>query len=464
MKGVIKTVIVPGILLMLLMTGNSCRKFVTIPPPENQLVTSTVFADSADATTAVLGIYINMMETTGYNFPSGGITRFCGLAADELYPNTGSADDNEYFENAIPSTSNETSVFWTGAYQYVYQANACIAGLTASTGLSNSCKNQLMGESLVVRAFLYFNMVNLWGPVPLVTSTDYKVNESMPRTSRDSVYQQIIADLQMADSLMTAAYPSTGRLRPNQYTAAALLAKVYLYLGQWANAGKAASQVLSSGLYSLVPNLNNVFLPGSNETIWQLSPILQGYETPDGMNFVQFGVIPSYVITNNLLSAYEPGDQRFVDWLDSNEVNGTAYYFPYKYQLGYDGWPNGGPSEDYIVFRLGEQYLIRAEAEAETGDSTDAIIDLNVIRSRAQLPNYNPVNQGGLLAAIQHERRIEMAYEWGNRWFDLKRTGTINNILGTVEMKPGWQATDSLLPIPLGQIQSNPYLIQNLGY
>jgi hypothetical protein len=451
-------------IVMLTLVIASCRKFVTIPPPQNQLVSNAVFGDSADATAAVIGIYASIMNQFDFDFGNGGITLYTGLEGDELYPTTVSPDDNEFYQNTIPSNSEEALVFWINAYQVIYQSNACLEGVQASTGLSAACKSELKAEALVSRAFLYFYMVNLWDAVPLETTTNYNMNEVMPRTSRDSVYTQIVSDLTTADSLFITSGQNMGPLRPNQYAACGLLAKVCLYLGQWKNAETYSSQVISSGGFSLVQNPNNVFLKGSAEAILQFAPVINGLETMEGYYFVQSGVIPSYVITNTLLNSFEQGDLRFTDWLDSNEINGQAYYFPYKYKLGYDGWPNGGPSEYYMILRLGEQYLIRAEAEAELGDSTDAISDLNMIRNRAQLPNYNPANQGGLLTAIQHERQIEMAYEWGNRWFDLKRTGTINNVLGKIDMKPGWQAMDTVLPIPYNEIHLNSFLTQNAGY
>ena len=257
------------ILLLVLVSffESGCKKFVTIPPPQDQLVSSAVFADSSDATAAVLGIYIGVMNVFGVDFANGGVTLYSGLAADELYPNTGNSDDNEFYGNAISSSSIISSGFWVQAYQWIYQCNACIEGLSSTTAVSTSCKNELMGEALLSRAFFYFNMVNLWGGVPLVTTTSYQVNETMPRSSQDSIYLQIVKDLKAAQSLLPGTYFSTGKTRPNQYSATALLAKVYLHLNQWKDAQNAASIVINSGLYSL-DTLNGVFLPNSNEAIW----------------------------------------------------------------------------------------------------------------------------------------------------------------------------------------------------
>lgn len=401
-----------------------------------------------------------------YNNPGpcdGAITLYCGLTSDELSPTTGNTDDNAAFANNFLSTSNIVSSLFDYPYSIIYKANACIEGLEQTTTLSTTEKNQLIGEAKIVRAFLYFNLINLYGSVPLVVNTNYAANASMPRTSADSIYNQIIADLQDAEQLMSPRYPTSGRVRPNQYTATSLLAKVYLYEKNWKGADSAASAVINSGLYNLEPNLNNVFLIGSNEAIWQLTSVQPGYETAEGYFFVPTDttVIPSYLITNSLLQSFEVGDQRSTSWLNSNLINGQKYYYPYKYKLGNDG--NTSPIEGYMIFRIAEQYLIRAEAKVEENDLPNALVDLNTIRIRANLPGIpESINQTGLLTAIQHERQIELFCELGSRWFDLKRTETINTILG--KEKTGWQPYQSLYPIPITDIQSNPFLTQNQGY
>lgn len=116
-----------------------------------------------------------------------------------------------------------------------------------------------------------------------------------------------------------------------------------------------------------------------------------------------------------------------------------------------------------MVFRLAEQYLIRAEARAQQGDATGAKADINAIRNRAGLPDTDADGQASILAAIEHERRIEFFTEWGHRWFDLKRTGRADAVLSPI--KPNWQSTDVLFPIPLQEIENNPNLLpQNAGY
>jgi starch-binding outer membrane protein, SusD/RagB family len=306
-------------------------------------------------------------------------------------------------------------------------------------------------------------LINLYGSVPLVTSTDYHKNMVIGREPVENIYTRIIADLTEAQTLLNPVYPTSNRLRPNRYTAMSLLAKVYLFQKKWNLSEQVATQIINSGTYKLEPNLNNVFLSSSNEAIWKLSPVFPGVETWEGYYFVptSSSVIPKYVISNNLLSSFETGDQRKNNWLKNNTVNGQPYYYPYKYKLGYDGAPV--PKENYMVFRLGEQYLIRAEARAQQGNIGGALEDLNLIRSRAGLSDFITTDQSTLLADIQHERQVELFCEWANRWFDLKRINNADTVLSNAKGS-NWQSTDVLYPVPQTELSKNPSLTQNAGY
>jgi hypothetical protein len=477
-KNHIKVWSVIGLMLAIL-SIESCKKLVQIPANlPNQVVTAQVFEDSADAIAGVVNLYTAF---SGYpsitNLSTGGMTVLSGLSADELEEAVGDGLDYECYINNIPVSdpSGTLTFLWRNEYSGtsgIYDINACIEGMTASTGISAALKNQLIGECEVMRAFYYFNLVNLWGGVPLETTTSYQVNESLPRASIQAVYTQIIADLKDAQTKLNAVYPSTGRARPNIYTASALLAKVYLYQGDYSDAYAQSNAVIGSGLYSLVADLNQVFLDGSTEAIWQIPAYgtIVNYPSVDGRLFVPYSSTntPIYWLTNVQLDAFESGDQRAVDWLSYNTIGGAQYYYPYKYK---NYQINGNATdEDYMIFRLAEQYLIRAEAEAngQGGGATAAIADLNTIRARAGLAATTVTPAGGLtqlMAAIMHERQTELFCEWGNRWLDLKRTGTVQTVLAPEKGGPWLQdAHASLFPIDQTDINYNPQLVQNPGY
>jgi hypothetical protein len=244
-----------------------------------------------------------------------------------------------------------------------------------------------------------------------------------------------------------------------------MLAKVHLYDDKWQEAESAASAVINSGTYSLEKNLTHVFLYTSNESIFQMMPVAKGYNTTEGNQFIPSGTIavPAYSFSNYLLSVFEPGDKRVTNWIGSQSVGGNLYTFPYKYKLRVDFSGSFVLREYYVVLRLAEQYLIRAEARANLGNLSGAVQDLDSVRFRAGLPLISPsINKTDLLVAIQKERQTELFAEWGHRWFDLKRTKQADLILKN--RKPAWNVTDTLYPIPGAERLLNPNLTQNEGY
>ncbi len=162
------------------------------------------------------------------------------------------------------------------------------------------------------------------------------------------------------------------------------------------------------------------------------------------------------------MNAFEAGDLRRKNWVDSSVVDGNVYYFPFKYKVNY----NPTILEDIMVLRISEQYLIRAEARAHKNlELTGAVNDLNIVRQRAGLPALSDnLSQDEILAATMKERRVELFTEWGNRWLDLKRSNMADSVL-SAEKGQSWQSTDTLYPIPFNEIQTNVYLKhKNPGY
>jgi hypothetical protein len=432
-------------------------------------------------------IYTTQSKATTLTGFLTGITGLAGLSADDfLYKNTGAGPAQYYYLNNLTATApSNTDTFWTNIYFMIYQCNATIEGLTTSSTLTPAVKQQLMGEAKFMRAFGYFYLVNFYGNVPLVLTTDYTVNATVVRSSTDQVYTQIIADLKDADKLLSSNYLGASlltttpeRVRPTKWAAEALLARTYLYTKDWPDAVTQSTAVIANvNLFSLV-NLDDVFLKNSNEAIWQLQPVGQGANTNDGVLFVipstGLNQVQSISLSNGVLNSFEPNDDRKTHWVGSVTVSGTTYFFPYKYKKTLD--PNivsvANMTEYEMVLRLGEQFLIRAEAEANgaAGGLSAAISDLNIIRARAGLGNYagSTTDQTAVLNAIYHERRVELFSEWGHRWLDLKRTGMLDAVMGAggaCAAKGGtWNTNQQLYPIPLSELQANPKLVQNPGY
>jgi starch-binding outer membrane protein, SusD/RagB family len=465
--------------IMMILALSSCTKLISISPPISTITTAEVFADSADATAALLGVYSNLSNTGGnFSIASGAISMYTGLSSDELV-DFGLIGANYVYINQVTSQlADIDQYFWTPGYNVLYGVNACIAGVTGAANISQPSKNEILAESKFIRAFINFNLVNLFGGVPLVTTTSYKTNALLPRASIDSVYASIVSDLYDAYSVLPGDYSvSAGaRIRANKWAAAALLARVYLYENILDSAEEMATAVINnSNLFALEPTPNTVFSINSKEAIlqWNLNPSQFPYNcTIEGYNVVPTsGNYPYYYISNQLLSSFEPGDIRRVNWVDSITYSGVVYYYPYKYKNGPDQLVvNGSPTEYYTVLRLAEQYLIRAEARLGGGSNIlGAIDDINIIRTRAGLnPLSHSITNGEASQALAHERQIELFAEWGHRWFDLKRTHKIDSVMTIVTpQKNGgkiWVSNQQLYPIPLSELQLNPNLIQNFGY
>jgi hypothetical protein len=451
-----------GILFFIINMGlSSCKKFVDIPVSPQLITTDAIFKDNNTAIAAVNGVYTSMRAASP-SFENGAISIYPCLSADELVTTSASSTYDPFFKNGIPANNNTIlSTFWTTPYNTIYRTNIILEGLTKATGLTDSVKSQLTGEMEVVRAFTYLNLVNLFGDVPLITTSAYSQNAMSPRTPSDKIFQQIVVDLTAAQQSLGTGFSGSGKSRPGKLTATALLARVYLYQKDWAKAEAEASAVINSQSYHLAPDLNQVFEIGSDETIWEIASPGETKNTSEGAIFIPSSstVLPTFAVASSLMNVFENGDMRKSFWLDSVVQNGVAYYYPYKYK----NRVNSPVTEDEVVLRLAEQYLIRAEADSYLSQLSAGINDLNVIRSRAGLtPLSANLNQLQLLSAVAQERRIEFFTEWGFRWFDLKRTGVIDQVLGME--KPGWQGYEQLYPIPYQQIQTNPALTQNAGY
>ena len=443
-----------GLVLLL----GSCKKLIDVGPSKTELLTTTVFKDSATVQLTLAGLYESFAPQTGAYRNS--ISTLLALSADELQYNGNNFD--AFTNNAILSTDGNAAGIWEDSYKTIYVANAILEGVSSADGISLRFKHQASAEARFIRAFCYFYLVNVYGDVPLVLSTDVSKNANMARTAAAEVYSQIIEDLKFAQANLPSDYSISdgSRTRANRWVATAMLARVYLYNKNWTAAETQASSIINNeSLFELNANLNSVFSATSKEAIWQLYNDNSGY-TWYATEVLPNPVtqIPTYFLTPALLGAFETNDARKANWVGSTIYSELVYSYPYKYR----SLQSGSNTEYYTILRLAEQYLIRAEARAQLGNTTGAREDIFVLRGRAGLGNTPAVDKEGLLLAIEQERRIELNSEWGHRWLDLKRTGRINAVLGAV--KPSWKPSAALYPVPNGQRILNRSLTQNPGY
>lgn len=477
----------------------SCKKLAETPIPTDQVAENAVYTNDATAIAVLNQVYAAMNGDPFQGSSLGSVSLFAGLAADEytLAPAISHKSYVAYYQNSLSQVSSVPTgaEHWPLLYNLVSKCNAALKGLASSgaDGLTPAVKKQLIGEAKFMRALLYFYLTNEYRDVPLALTTDPKAIAQLPRAKQTDVYNQIILDLEDAESKLSENYlgvtllnTTPERVRPTKWAATALLTRVYLYTGDYAKSVAKATEVINnSTLFSLLP-LNQVFLKNSQEAIFQIQPTYIYLNTQEGKTLIIPATGPSKSVTTNpvylnklLLSAFEPGDQRVVygNWIDTTIYKNTSTTFdtvayPYKYKV--NASPGVTTTDDlteyFMVLRLGEQYLIRAEAKTRLGsDAAGAVSDLNAIRQRAGLPAYTgATDQASLLAAILHERQVELFSEWGHRWFDLRRFGKIDAVMSVVTpLKANgkaWQSYQQWFPVPLADIQKSPILTQNTGY
>lgn len=441
----------------------SCTKFVDIPPSSQLIVEEDLFSDENSALSALNGVY-TQMRNSNLAYSNSGLTMFTALSADELFRSAPNETYDVFYHNSIPADDPSiNSHFWKGPYNIIYRTNAIINGLSASTAIPADVARRLTGEMKFVRAFTYFYLMNLYGPVPLITTTGYAQNAVAPRTDTALVCQQILNDLEDAAASLegTGTGAGTGKVRPGFFAVKGLQARVHLYRRNWVAAERAASAVIATGPFQIEMDLERTFLINSTETIWEIASRNSSGNTGEATNFIPLSAttVPAFQLTPSLQAAFETDDKRWQYWVGHTGSGTTVYHYPLKYRNR-----NIQPVTEYnIVLRLAELYLIRAEARAMLDETEDAVKDINVIRHRAGLTDLpEDMSRQLCLDAIVQERRVELFAEWGHRWFDLKRTGTVNTVLGAE--KSWWEPYAALYPIPLNQLLYNYYLEQNNGY
>lgn len=465
---------------------SSCEKTIDVKLPTGVYTTATVFASADAAQAAMRGIY-ESMTTGGF---SGKVNPFVGtfsgslgLSSDELIRATYGTEPQQFLDNNLLPDNGTVTGIWGSTFNYVYQANILYESVEKSEKLNQAIKDDLMGEAMFIRGLSYFYLANVFNKVPLSLVSDYAANAKRGVSTQDEIYAQVITDLKFAVSKMSATkYMASGtRIRANKWAALALLAKVYLYRKDWANAEAAANEVIGQTAYKL-ETLDNVFLSTSTEAIWQLANPGSNLYTAEASSLSgALATNTAYRLSPYLVGLFKTGDQRFTKWTRLGTGTGINTVAPFKFKT-FSNTQAGAKKEASTPIRLAEVYLIRSEARAMQNKLADAIKDLDEIRKRAgavgdddvasghdkipfktiaySLPN---VGQQALVDLIYEERLLEFFAENGHRWFDAKRSGkTLAAFFG--DRKTEISETDAYFPIPSIEIKYNPSLEQADGY
>ncbi|MCR9228668.1 MAG: RagB/SusD family nutrient uptake outer membrane protein [Flavobacteriaceae bacterium] len=448
------------LLLILLCPIFGCEDFVDVDLPDSQLTGEVVFQSASTVEAALANVYAELRDESPLRGNTTGMSNLLGHYSDEfdLY-NPSLSNVESFYVNNLLATETTVGSWWTSSYTQIYAVNRIIEGVNSSGTLLDEDKNRFLGEAYVLRALFHFYLYQLYGEIPYVESSDYATNTNISRSGAEAVHQHLVDDLLTAKSLLSEERGN--KLRPNHWVASALLARTYLYHADWELAAAEAEYIIVNGGYDLAMDVNDVFIGDSPETVWQLGPNLGGVNTREAFTFIfETTPPPNSALSIHLIESFEENDVRLDAWVGSVTNGEETWYYPYKYK---ETEPTDQTQEYSIVIRLAEIYLIAAEANVRMGNLDDGTYFLNQIRDRASLAPLLNGDNVTLLDAIENERRIELFSEHGHRFFDLKRTGRITEVLEPI--KVSWEDTDVLLPIPESEILLNPNLApQNEGY
>jgi starch-binding outer membrane protein, SusD/RagB family len=498
--------ILGGILLTIAVTSCS-KKFVTLYP-QGQLNEGVFYKTNSDFQQALTGAYVPLRDAANVAFYLEEM-RADNTFFDYNAKDRGGSGNESVAEFLDDATNSNTQTLWQANFQGIQWTDIILDKLaqTRPADMSDSSMNQIVGQAKALRAHYYFELVRLFGPVPLyLHEVTNATNAVVNRSPVDSVYAQIIADFTDALSKLSppAAFPQPGTI--NKGMAATELGLVYLTLKQYDKATLLFQSVTTMG-YSLLPNYASVFKTANKnsvESIFEIQYSAGNNGTPPngtvGANnqssqFV-YDFIPNMastlvvlgvdynntagswnVPTQNIVTAYESGDARLdasvgvikghlnstTDFLPDSVVSilhnidtsgqGLGYttssthrFIKKQYNYPYTGVTQEyNTGDDWYVYRYSDLLLMLAESLNEQGQSGAALPFLNQVRQRAGLPPTVTVDQSMLRDTIAHERRVELAFE-NHRWFDLVRTG---------------QALPVMTAYGILQKQTYPYLLPN---
>lgn len=476
----------------------SCTKLTE--SPSSVIVSSQFYQTSSDATAAVNAVYNTLNSDPLGDFPMYG--RQLNLLTDNASDNQNFSPSNTNPDVRSLSTVTYVSINgrilknWQQQYFGINRANIAIdniAAIPASQFSNPALQSRLINEAKFIRALLYFNLVRLFGPVPLVLHNPNSVEVSalqVPRTSTESVYAQIISDLKDAAAL-PAKYTGADIGRVTSGAAHTLLAKVYVTRNQWSQALTEIQAVFNGGYgYSLFPNFKDVFQKATKNGVEHIFSVQ--YATSGGeANSTQFlsqsfnsfntGTYPIDIPSDSSIAAlYDNADTRkAVTFYTSqfNAASGQTVVFKNPYTPYFNKFVDYSLSPlnnqtisgiNFTVLRYAEVLLLNAEVlnELNGGPTTEAYGSINQVRARANIAPLTPgLNQSDFRDSVFLERRKELIQE-GHRWFDLVRRGGAY-LVDALKKFPAKQAAtlkDSLYPIPQTELQLNPLLTQNPGW
>lgn len=465
---------------------SSCDKEFLEKQPLNAVTTENFYKTSDDAVRATNAAYKPLMYNGLGQF---GLCYYGNYLAGDATSLGDAADWAQIENNNITSDNGAVRNTWNAAYQGILRANLVLEKVPAIQ-MDANLKKRVLAEASFLRAVYYHYLILLFGDVPLITKPQTNPSDFLvARNSKEEVYQQIIKDLQSAESGLPLTYPASDLGRATQGAAKAFLAKVYLYRKQWNEAASKAKEVIDSKVYSLFDRyFDNFELATENgkESIFEiqyasflggLGNATNNYDAPRGSGFTLDGGYGWSCPTKVFVNTFATNDPRlgYTVFRDGDVFQGIPYssstsstgYNSKKYVVGKG--TNIGKTDDpknYILMRYADLLLMYSEALNEAGKTAEAYTFINTVRARKDVNLAllsSGMTQTEMRTAIKKERTVELGME-GIRWFDLIRWGDAATYLKSIGKTNYKEGVSELLPIPQAERDINPKLTQNPGY
>lgn len=501
MKNTIKTRIGLFTMAFSLFLTTGCSDFLEESDPTN-ITAESYFETAEHAESAVISIYSSLRSVRGGSY--GGspwlMLEFAtGLADSDL----GQADNSNIIRNLTNTSDNAYGkAYWDSSYKGIANANLAIANIPDIT-MDEAKKNRLMGEARFLRAYYYYNLVRIFGSVPLITDPIDLGSENLYASpeSVENIYASIEEDLTLAEASGLPFNDTTGKVTLGAVKS--LLSSVYLTMAgyplqkgneYYQKAADKAKEVIDSDQYSLFPTYADLHDPASNnigENIFMVQyeafvdpSNWQPLIIPYNMNISAYSEQTGAIYANqNFIQSYEAGDKRveekefyyttYTSKFDRNETIVLGGYFLYKHFDIVANLETASSDLNWDLIRYAEVLLIYAEAQNEiSGPTIDTEEALNKIRRRAELPEYSGLSKEQFREAVWKEKWHELSYE-NVTWFDMVRlrkafnvtTGSFEDFVGhTFAYGPTLTARELLFPIPTDELRNNENLVQNPGY
>ena len=470
---------------ILLLFAMGCEKSLEFEV-KDKLTLDNFFQTADDAQASVNGIYDVLGDVNMYN---SSIWLIQDISSDDCDASSTWNDPNaqQFDRYTVQANNNYTTSMWKASYDLISKANLSIDSIPVIK-MDEDFQNRLLGEAKFLRALSYFNLVRLFGDVPLVLHPESDIDHYLvPRTESALIYDQIIQDLEDAAASLPISYGSTEKGRATKGAALGVLSKVYLTLHEWELAADMANSVMDIPVYGLWGDFTDNFKEvnkNGKESIFEV----QFYSEVQSENsrIVISGLPGIYAFpagvgmmlpTEDLLNSFEPGDYRYeATFFEEYSYFGNNTFDPHIWKhWDQDTYPpdkTGSSGANFPVMRYAEILLIYAEAlnEFNQGPSQEAYDAINLVRRRARngddtvLPDLNGLSYQEFQTAVLKEKRCETVNE-GHRWFDLVRTGNLEEFVKRAKGdKANPQAFNYVFPIPQREIDLNSKLDQNDQY